>query len=177
MTHRIKKIRGLKRKIKSVIFSFYKKNLEFPDAENMWYGCGWYMKPGIRQRLIDSSTTPLSVKRLLLQSAINEVERLVSLKPVPLMEASVNYIFNINELFYSSIDIFYTNDSKVKFFKDYLKIDRVLESDNNYYRTKFTSIYNIKLSDTLKVYYTTFETLDEEINKVYKHNYWVIGEL
>ncbi|MBK3493966.1 DUF3916 domain-containing protein [Viridibacillus sp. YIM B01967] len=75
---RKKKVRGLKKKTNSMVKRIEEETMAFPTD---YYHSYWHMHLPVADAFIDSNKTPFAIKRLCIQTLINQVEHLTSIKP------------------------------------------------------------------------------------------------
>lgn len=73
-----KKVRGLKRKTNDMIVRIHGNTREFPTD---FYNGYWHLHLPVAERFITSNKTPLKVKRVCLQTLVDQAEQLIRLKP------------------------------------------------------------------------------------------------
>lgn len=75
-----KKMRGIKRKSARMIQRIEKETQKFPADFEFHYGY-WHLHLPVAQDFIDSNQTPLSIKRLCIQTFINRADYLIKSTP------------------------------------------------------------------------------------------------
>jgi len=102
-----KKVRGQKRKVKSMIEGINKEIVKFPkiDIENGY----WHMHLPIEQSFIDLEKISFKIRRLCIQTIIDGVENLIRLKPKTELDIRVIAFINLPALWYSEIIVFFGN--------------------------------------------------------------------
>jgi hypothetical protein len=173
---REKKIRGLKRKSNKLIKRIEENTSTFlSDFENGY----WHMHLPISQSFITSNKTPIRIKRLCIQTLINQAKKLIENKPKGLKKYRVVVAIDLPELFSSQIIIFSGNSHFNGFFDRNdefqkwipLSNDRNLESEWDLHVPKNMEIigYNEIISDYVEG--------TKNIEVTYKGELWFIGEL
>lgn len=111
---REKKIRGMKRKTNTLIKRIEEHTKTFPSIfYNDEY---WNMLLPVSQTFIDSRKTPRKVKRLCIQTLLNQANHLINMKPSDTHTYRVVVLISINNLWGSQIIIFKNEDYFHNFF-------------------------------------------------------------
>lgn len=111
---REKKIRGMKRKTNTMIKRIEEHTKTFPSTfYNDEY---WNMLLPVSQAFIDSRKTPRKVKRLCIQTLLNQANHLINMKPSDTYTYRVVVLISINNLCDSQIIIFKNEDYFHNFF-------------------------------------------------------------
>ncbi|PEC19053.1 hypothetical protein COM96_27050 [Bacillus cereus] len=111
---REKEIRGMKRKTNTMIKRIKENTKTFPSTfYNDEY---WYMPLPVSQAFIDSRKTPRKVKRLCIQTLLNQANQLVKMKLNDTNTYRVVVMISIADLWNSQIIIFKNNDYFHTFF-------------------------------------------------------------
>ena len=111
---REKKIRGMKRKTNTMIKRIEEHTKMFPSTfYNDEY---WNMLLPVSQAFIDSCKTPRKVKRLCIQTLLNQANHLINIKPRDTHTYRVVVLISINNLWDSQIIIFKNEDYFHNFF-------------------------------------------------------------
>ncbi|MGE7623894.1 DUF3916 domain-containing protein [Viridibacillus sp. NPDC096237] len=100
---REKKARGLKRKTNSMIKQIEEEIIKFPTD---YYRGYWHLHLPVSETFIDSNKTPFGIKRLCMQTLINQVEYLISIKPKSEETLRVVAAIDWPRLFSSQIIVF-----------------------------------------------------------------------
>ncbi|MEL7654330.1 MAG: DUF3916 domain-containing protein [Bacillota bacterium] len=163
-----KKIRGVRRKMDSLIKNIDKYTEAFPEQDGDRY---WHLHLPTSQKFIDSYKTPLSVRRKCIQILIERVKHLNDIKPYGIQSKIVAAI-NLPFLWDSQIIIFFDQNYYKNFF------------DRNSEDQKWTLLQqnrNIKkelgliIPETMQVR-GYLEELNNE-DDCYVGELWFIGEL
>ena len=111
---REKKIRGMNRKTNTMIKRIEEHTKTFPSTfYNNEY---WNMLLPVSQAFIDSRKTPRKVKRLCIQTLLNQANHLINMKPSDTHTYRVVVLISINNLWDSQIIIFKNEDYFHNFF-------------------------------------------------------------
>ncbi|EJQ13180.1 DUF3916 domain-containing protein [Bacillus cereus] len=111
---REKKLRGMKRRTQTLIKRIEDSTKAFPSTfYNDEY---WHMPLPGSQAFIDSSTTPRKVKRLCIQTLLNQANQLMTMKPNDTNTYRVVVMIKIASLWNSQIIIFKNDDYFQNFF-------------------------------------------------------------
>ncbi|OJE37679.1 group-specific protein [Bacillus proteolyticus] len=105
---REKKIRGMKRKTKTLINRIADATKAFPST--FYNGAYWHMPLPGTQAFIDSIKTPRKVKRLCIQTLLDRADLLMKMKPNDTNTYRVVVMITIASLWHSQIIIFKNND-------------------------------------------------------------------
>jgi hypothetical protein len=100
---RVKKVRGVKRKLNYMIKQIEESTSEFPTH---FYNGYWHLHLPVAQDFIDSSKTPKKVKRFCIQTLLNRAEQLIPLKPKDKEQYRVVVAINSPGLWASQIIVF-----------------------------------------------------------------------
>ncbi|MBP3951811.1 DUF3916 domain-containing protein [Bacillus suaedae] len=73
-----KKVRGLKRKVNSMVNRIEKETIKFPSD---FYNGYWHLHLPVGQGFISSPKTPVGIKRICIQALLKRAEHLVNIKP------------------------------------------------------------------------------------------------
>ncbi|GGI11651.1 DUF3916 domain-containing protein [Gottfriedia solisilvae] len=174
---REKKIRGIKRKSNKLIKRIIENTAVFPkDFYNERY---WHMHLPVSQSFINSKKTPLKIKRLCIQTLIDQASMLIENKPNSSETFRVVVAIDLPDLFSSQIIVF-KGDSYFNSFFDRddefqkwipLTDNRNLKSEWNLVIPKEmqTIGYNEIISDYVE------DT--DDIDVTHEGEIWFIGEL
>lgn len=99
-----KKVRGMKRKTRTMIQRIEEHTKTFPSA--FYYDEYWYMPLPVSQAFINSCKTPRKVKRLCIQTLLNQTNHLIKIKPIDTHTYRVVVLISIESLWDSQIIIF-----------------------------------------------------------------------
>ena len=109
-----KKIRGMKRKTNAMIKQIEEHTKTFPSTfYNDEY---WYMPLPVSQAFIDLCKTPRKVKRLCIQTLLNQANHLIKIKPSDTHTYRVVTLISIENLWESQIIVFKNDDYFHNFF-------------------------------------------------------------
>ncbi|PQZ57076.1 group-specific protein [Bacillus sp. MYb209] len=111
---REKKIRGMGRRTKTLIKRIEDATKAFPST---FYNCeSWHIPLPVSQTFIDSSKTPKKVKRLCIQTLLNQANQLMTIKPNDTNTYRVIVLITVASLWHSQIIIFKTDEYFHNFF-------------------------------------------------------------
>lgn len=105
---REKKIRGMKRKTNTMIKRIEEYTNTFPST--FYHDEYWYMPLPVSQAFINSQKTPRKVKRLCIQTLLNQANQLLKMKPNDTNTYRVVVMISIADLWRSQIIIFKNDD-------------------------------------------------------------------
>lgn len=105
---REKKIRGMKRKTNTMIKRIEEYTNTFPST--FYHDEYWYMPLPVSQAFINSQKTPRKVKRLCIQTLLNQASQLLKMKPNDTNTYRVVVMISIADLWRSQIIIFKNDD-------------------------------------------------------------------
>jgi len=117
-----KKVRGAKRKANQMVRNINELINQFPevDLEDGY----WHMHLPVAQTLIDSTKTPMYIRKLCVQTIINGVKRLIDIRPQTNIPSRVVASVELPHLWYSQIIVFFGDRYFNSFFErddDYQK--------------------------------------------------------
>ncbi|WP_374722902.1 DUF3916 domain-containing protein [Peribacillus tepidiphilus] len=165
-----KKVRGLKRKTKNMVKRIEEETIKFPSD---FYNGYWHLHLPVSQDFISSNKTPLSIKRLCIQTLLDKAEYLVSIKPPTLEKLRVVIAIDLPDLWNSQIIVF-SGDSHFKgFFErndDYqkwipLSMERNIVSEWDLLVHKGMDILGVR------------EEITDEGGEKFESEIWFVGEL
>lgn len=165
-----KKVRGTKRKCKSMIRSINDMTTDFP-AIDMSRGY-WHIHLPVSQEFIDSSKTPSKTRKACIQTLINRVCYLIDIKPNIDINVRVIACITLPKLRNSQIVVFFSEN----YYKNFFNRDseeqkwKPLPSQRS-----ISKEYNLDLPIGLSEKGYQEETVDE--NRKSKSELWFIGEL
>jgi hypothetical protein len=167
---REKKIRGIKRKSQKMIERIEENTLEFPTD---FYNGYWHLPLPVAHSFINSNKTPKRIKRLCIQTLLDRVEHLLSLKPNEKEQYRVAAAVNLADLWGSQIIVF-KGDAHFKDFFD--RNDEYqkwlpLSDDRNIQTEWGLSVPNYLQISGFK------EVITDEDGYHYEGEMWFIGEL
>lgn len=167
---REKKVRGIKRKSQKMIERIEENTLEFPTD---FYNGYWHLPLPVAHSFINSNKTPKRIKRLCIQTLLDRVERLLSLKPNEKEQYRVAAAVNLADLWGSQIIVF-KGDAHFKDFFD--RNDEYqkwlpLSDDRNIQTEWGLSVPNYLQISGFK------EVITDEDGYHYEGEMWFIGEL
>ena len=109
------KVRGLKRKSFAMIKNIVDQTQTFPEEDRP--NCGyWHLHVPVAQEFIDSIHTPQSVRRLCVQTLVDRVEHLKSVKPKSDREIRVVACIGLPNLWNSQVVVFFGDEYFSNFF-------------------------------------------------------------
>lgn len=164
-----KKVRGVKRKSKIMVSNLKAWTEKFPEVD-LEYGY-WHIHMPLTQAFINSTKTPSSVKRLCIQTLINRVEYLTSIKPKIDMTVRVVALINIPDLSESQIIIFFGDKHFNGFFDRNDEFQKWIELPK---KRSIVHEWNLEISKHLSIkgYKEILDNDSKSINEL-----WFIGEL
>jgi hypothetical protein len=165
-----KKVRGAKRKSVIMVREIKSWTEEFPEVD-LEYGY-WHIHMPFAQTFIDSTKTPSSVRRLCIQTLINQVEYLINIKPKLDLSVRVVAAINLPSLSDSQIIIFFGDKHYNSFFDRSDEFQRwiSLPKERNIVRE-----WQLKISENMKIKGYKEEIFDENSKSI--SELWFIGEL
>ncbi len=165
-----KKVRGIKRKSKAMIKSIEQLTEIFPEVNlNSRY---WHMHLPVRQDFIDSKKTPSKVKKLCIQTMIDRVQQMVTIKPNFSIRIRIVACLNLTSLWDSQIIIFFGDDYFQNFFNRNDIYQRWIELPTKRNLCKELNL-NIPTELTIKGFKEKIREDDYEKNS----ELWFVGEL
>ncbi|MBS9802166.1 DUF3916 domain-containing protein [Bacillus cereus] len=167
---REKKIRGMKRKTNTMIKRIEEHTKTFPSTfYNDEY---WYMPLPVSQAFIDSRKTPRKVKRLCIQTLLNQANHLINMKPSDTYTYRVVVLISINNLCDSQIIIFKNEDYFHNFFNRNSEFQKwiLLSNEIDFWETWKISVYHS--FQTLR-----FQEIIYDLDECYEKEILFIGEL
>ena len=165
-----KKIRGMKRKTNAMIKRIEEHTKTFPSIfYNDEY---WNMLLPVSQAFIDSRKTPRKVKRLCIQTLLNQANHLINMKPSDTHTYRVVVLISINNLWDSQIIIFKNEGYFHNFFNRNSELQKwiPLANESNFWKT-----WGISICPTAQMLHFQEVIYDEEA--IEKKEIWFIGEL
>jgi len=100
---RVKKVRGLKRKIKNMLKRIEQETTNFPDD---FYNGYWHLHLPVAESFISSSKTPFAIKRICIQALLDRVEHLIKIKPYSNERFRILAAIYLSDLWNSQIIVF-----------------------------------------------------------------------
>ncbi|MEW4151596.1 DUF3916 domain-containing protein [Bacillus thuringiensis] len=167
---REKKIRGMKRKTNTMIKRIEEHTKTFPSTfYNDEY---WNMLLPISQAFIASCKTPRKVKRLCIQTLLNQANHLITMKPSDTHTYRVVVLISINNLWDSQIIIFKNEDYFHNFFNRNSEFQKwiLLSNEIDFGETWEISVYHS--FQTLR-----FQEIIYDEDECYEKEILFIGEL
>lgn len=164
-----KKVRGLKRKLKTMVKRIEQETINFPSD---FYNGYWHLHLPVGQSFISSNKTPIGIKRLCIQTLLNRAEHLVNIKSETLERTRVVVAVDLPSLWNSQIIVF----SGETHFKGFFH--RNDDSQRWITLPKGRSIvreWKLTVPKNLKVIGFREEITDEDFH--YVGEIWFIGEL
>jgi len=111
-----KKIRGIKRRCRSMVEELTLSTDSFPVEAHEGDGF-WHLHLPVAESFIDSYKTPVSVRRLCVQTLVNRVQYLRSIKPQSTQKIRVVATITLPCLWDSQLIVFYGDEYYGNFFK------------------------------------------------------------
>ncbi|OPA11451.1 DUF3916 domain-containing protein [Bacillus cereus] len=167
---REKKIRGMKRKTNTMIKRVEEHTKTFPSTfYNDEY---WNMLLPVSQAFIASRKTPRKVKRLCIQTLLNQANHLINMKPSDTHTYRVVVLISINNLCDSQIIIFKNEDYFHNFFNRNSECQKwiLLSNEIDFWETWEISVYHS--FQTLR-----FQEIIYDEDECYEKEILFIGEL
>ncbi|WKA55509.1 DUF3916 domain-containing protein [Planococcus shixiaomingii] len=168
---REKKIRGIKRKTQQMIKAIEEETKVFPTE---FYNGFWHLHLPVAQSFIDSKKTPKTVRRLCMQTLLNQGSHLQSFKPLDSKTYRVVVSINTPDIWNSQIIVF-KGDSH---FKDFF-----IRNNNDYKWIPLPENRNLisewELTVASEVQLFGFKEIisDEEAEYYYEGEIWFIGDI
>lgn len=167
---REKKIRGMKRKTNTMIKRIEEHTKTFPSAfYNDEY---WYMPLPVSQAFIDSCKTPRKVKRLCIQTLLNQAQHLIKIKPSDTHTYRVVVLISIDNLWDAQIIIFKNEDYFHNFFNRNSEFQTWIPLSN---QSDFWKTWGISICPTVQTLHFQEVIYDEDT--IDEKEIWFIGEL
>ncbi|WP_436865603.1 DUF3916 domain-containing protein [Bacillus fungorum] len=167
---REKKIRGMKRKTNTMIKRIEEHTKTFPSAfYNDEY---WYMPLPVSQAFIDSCKTPRKVKRLCIQTLLNQAQHLIKIKPSDTHTYRVIVFISIENLWSSQIIVFKDDDYFHNFFNRNNEFQTWIPLSNE---MNFWETWGISICPTAQM--LQFQEVIYDEDAIDKKEIWFIGEL
>ncbi|HHT7237342.1 MULTISPECIES: DUF3916 domain-containing protein [Bacillus] len=167
---REKKIRGMKRKTETMIQRIKEYTNTFPSTfYNNEY---WYMPLPVSQAFIDSHKTPRKVKRLCIQTLLNQAHQLVKMKPNDTHTYRVVVLISIENLWSSQIIVFKNDDYFHTFFNRNSEFQKWILLSNE---IDFWETWGISICHTIQT--LQFQEIIHDEDECYEKEIWFIGEL
>ncbi|MDA1677599.1 DUF3916 domain-containing protein [Bacillus cereus group sp. TH152-1LC] len=165
-----KKVRGMKRKTRTMIQRIEEHTKTFPSA--FYYDEYWYMPLPVSQTFIDSCKTPRKVKRLCIQTLLNQAQHLIKIKPSDTHTYRVVVLISIESLWNSQIIVFKNEDYFHNFFNRNSEFQKwiPLSNESDFWKTWEISIWPTAQTLHFQEIIYDEDTIDEK-------EVWFIGEL
>ncbi|WP_242255789.1 DUF3916 domain-containing protein [Bacillus cereus group sp. BfR-BA-01379] len=165
-----KKVRGMKRKTRTMIQRIEEHTKTFPSA--FYYDEYWYMPLPVSQTFIDSCKTPRKVKRLCIQTLLNQAQHLIKIKPSDTHTYRVVVLISIESLWNSQIIVFKNEDYFHNFFNRNSEFQKwiPLSNESDFWKTWEISIWPTAQTLHFQEILYDEDTIDEK-------EVWFIGEL
>lgn len=109
-----KKVYFVKKKCKAMLSAINEATNTFPNLD-MQRGC-WHLHLPVSQSFIDSSQTPVEVRKLCMQTLIDRTKYLIDIKPELDVNTRVVALISLPELWESQIIVFFGEDYFSSFF-------------------------------------------------------------
>ncbi|EOP23971.1 MULTISPECIES: DUF3916 domain-containing protein [Bacillus] len=167
---REKKIRGMKRKTNTMIKRIEEYTNTFPST--FYHDEYWYMPLPVSQAFINSQKTPRKVKRLCIQTLLNQASQLLKMKPNDTNTYRVVVMISIADLWRSQIIIFKNDDYFHTFFHRNSEFQKWIPLSNE---SVFWEKWGIKIWHTVKTLH--FQEIIHDEDECSKKEIWFIGEL
>lgn len=165
-----KKLRGLKRKVKNMIKRIKEETTNFPLD---FYNGYWHLHLPVAQGFIDSDRTPFRIKRLCVQTLLDQAKHLIEIKPTTPDKCRVVVLISSSALF----------DSQIIVFADDSHFGGLFDRNNEFQKwiplPKERSIemeWRINIPRNMNVLGFKEEIVYED-GEIFKGDIWFIGEL
>ena len=167
---REKKIRGMNRKTNTMIQRIEEHTKTFPSAfYNDEY---WYMPLPVSQAFIDSCKTPRKVKRLCIQTLLNQAQHLIKIKPSDTHTYRVVVFISIESLWNSQIIVFKNEDYFHNFFNRNSEFQKWISLSNE---SDFWNSWGFSICPPFQTLH--FQEIIYDENTIDEKEIWFIGEL
>ncbi|TCJ86691.1 UNVERIFIED_ORG: uncharacterized protein DUF3916 [Bacillus cereus] len=167
---REKKIRGMNRKTNTMIQRIEEHTKTFPSAfYNDEY---WYMPLPVSQAFIDSCKTPRKVKRLCIQTLLNQAQYLIKIKPSDTHTYRVVVLISIESLWDSQIIIFKNEGYIHNFFNRNSEFQKWIPLSNE---SDFWKTWGISICSPFQTLH--FQEIIYDEDTIDEKEIWFIGEL
>ncbi|MGN5651613.1 DUF3916 domain-containing protein [Bacillus sp. Brlt_9] len=167
---REKKIRGMKRKTNTMIKRIEEHTKTFPSTfYNDEY---WYIPLPVSQAFIDSCKTPRKVKRLCIQTLLNQANHLIKIKPLDTHTYRVVVLISIESLWDSQIIIFKNEGYFHNFFNRNSEFQKWIPLANE---SDFWKAWEISICPTAQMLHFQEVIYDEDT--IVEKKIWFVGEL
>jgi hypothetical protein len=168
---REKKLRGMKRRTETMLKRIEEYTNTFPSTfYNDEY---WHMLLPASQAFIDSSTTPRKVKRLCIQTLLNQANQLMTMKPNDTNTYRVVVMIKIASLWNSQIIIFKNDDYFHSFFNRDNEFQKWIPLSNEF---DFRHEWGISISNSFQTLHFQ-EIINDEDGFYDERELLFIGEL
>ncbi|MCW1240217.1 DUF3916 domain-containing protein [Bacillus pretiosus] len=167
---REKKIRGMKRKTNTMIKRIEEHTKTFPSAFYNDEYC--YMPLPVSQAFIDSCKTPRKVKRLCIQSLLNQAQHLIKIKPSDTHTYRVVVLISIESLWDSQIIVFKNEGYFHNFFNRNSEFQKWIPLSNE---SDFWNTWGISICPTVQTLHFQEVIYDEDT--IDEKEIWFVGEL
>ncbi len=167
---REKKIRGMKRKTNTMIKRIEEHTKTFPSAfYNDEY---WYMPLPVSKAFIDSCKTPRKVKRLCIQSLLNQAHHLIKIKLSDTHTYRVVVLISIESLWDSQIIVFKNEGYFHNFFKRNYEFQKWIPLSNE---SDFWKTWGISICPSFQTLH--FQEIIYNEDTIDEKEIWFVGEL
>ncbi|CAM4085613.1 group-specific protein [Bacillus luti] len=167
---REKKIRGMKQKTNAMTNRIEEHTKTFPSTfYNDEY---WYMPLPVSQAFIDSPKTPRKVKRLCIQTLLNQANHLIKIKPNDTNTYRVVVLISIENLWNSQIIVFKNENYFHNFFNRNNKFQTWIPLSNE---SDFWKTWGISILPSFQTLH--FQEVIYDEGAIYEKEIWFIGEL
>ncbi|PEJ07315.1 DUF3916 domain-containing protein [Bacillus wiedmannii] len=167
---REKKIRGMKRKTNTMIQGIEEHTKTFPSA--FYDDEYWYMPLPVSQAFINSCKTPRKVKRLCIQTLLNQAQHLIKMKPIDTHTYRVVVLISIENLWRSQIIVFKNDDYFQNFFNRNNEFQKWIPLSN---KSDFWKTWGISICPTVQTLH--FEEVIYDEDAIDEKEIWFVGEL
>ena len=167
-----KKVRGLKRKCCTFIKYITEYTDSLPNPDDYSYLGYWHLHLPFNEAFIDSKNTPNSVRKLCMQTVINQVQHLIDIKTESEKAYRVYTLISLPRLFDSQIVVLFDKKDFEGFFDRDTEEQRwiPLPSDRS-----IKSEWGLEIPERLAV--KGYKEIINDDDYVYEGELWFIGEL
>lgn len=167
---RNKKLRGLKRKTGNMIKRIEEETSDFPLD---FYNGYWHLHLPVAQGFIDSDRTPFGIKRLCVQTLLEQAKHLIEIKPNTPDKYRVVVYISFQALFDSQIIVFAGDSHFEGFFNRNDEFQKWIPLSE---KRNLESDWRINIPKDMNVLGFKEEITDEDV-EICKRDIWFIGEL
>jgi hypothetical protein len=165
-----KKVRGIKRKTKSMLSCIQEATRVFPeeDTENGY----WHLHLPVSQIFIDSDKTPFRVRKVCAQELIARTIHLMNIKPKTNYKIRVMALVSLPQLWDSQIIVFFGDVHYNGFFN---RDDEYQTWKNLPEKRNIIKEWGLEVNENIRS--IGFEETINDDGTIYKNELWFFGEL